>query len=346
MSEAPPLSISGFGHGYGAAPVLADVSLEIAGGEVVAVLGESGCGKSTLLRAVAGLVTPDAGSIRVCDRDVVRDGRELVAAEHRGVGLVFQDYALFPNLTVRDNVAFGIDQGGRARVDECLALVGLAGHGERLPHQLSGGQQQRVALARALAPRPRILALDEPFANVDGALRQQLAQELQLVVRETGVSALFVTHLAAEALAIADRVAVLVASGDAPASIAQCDAPRTVYARPASRAVARLTGPATFVRARAGGGHAETPLGRVALVGSSEGDVDIVARPHEVSFEPGRSGDARVVVAQFCGQSTRLVCETPIGQVEVDVDSASAVATGDVGRVTLGAGTAGWMLTE
>ncbi|MCS6932451.1 MAG: ABC transporter ATP-binding protein [Acetobacteraceae bacterium] len=234
------LHILGIAHDFGSRRVLAEVSLALARGEVVALLGASGCGKTTLLRLVAGLLAPTAGRIAIAGRVVAAPGRSL-PPEARGLGMVFQDYALWPHLSVARNVAFPLEMRGvpraerERRVAEALERVGLGGFGGRAPGTLSGGQQQRVALARALVARPPLILFDEPLSNLDKELRDSLARDIALLLREERLSALYVTHDRAEAFAVADRVAVM-----AGGRILQDDAPETLVARPASPEVARF----------------------------------------------------------------------------------------------------------
>jgi len=247
---ACPLRIDRLSHAYGATPVLHDVSFDVQPGEVVALLGPSGVGKTTLLRAIAGLMVPDAGALWLHGERVVDDGRITVPAERRRVGLVFQDYALFPHLDVAANIAFGMPRPIDAqKVQQLLDLTDLSGLGTRPPHALSGGQQQRVAVARALAADPALLLLDEPFANVDPALRLELGERLHRIVAGSGKAALLITHDRDEALGLADRVVVLTPS-ERGGVVAQVDRAETVYRQPASGVVAGLTGPTALVRGR------------------------------------------------------------------------------------------------
>lgn len=282
MSE--PLRCTGLGHAYGATPVLDTVDLAVEQGAFVSVLGSSGCGKTTLLRAIAGLVTPTTGHIEVGGVEVVAHGVEKVRTEHRRVGLVFQDYALFPSLDVSANVGFAIDDP--ARVHALLTLVGLEALSGRKPDALSGGQQQRVALARALAPRPRLLLLDEPFANVDADRREQLGAELRDITRREGSSVLLVTHDRRDALALSDRLVVL-EPGPRGAVVAQSGAPDALYLRPVNAYVATLTGPCWFLEGTARGDVAETVHGQVRLAIPRTGPVLLMVRPEQARFVPG-----------------------------------------------------------
>lgn len=258
----------------GGGAVLADVSLAARAGEIVALLGPSGCGKTTLLRVIAGL-QPHAGEVRWQSQPVA-----AVPAHRRGFGLVFQDQALFPHLDVARNVAFGLRMqawgaAARARrVGELLELVGLSGFNRRPVDALSGGEAQRVALARALAPRPRLLMLDEPLAGLDRPLREQLLADLPRILRSLRQTALFVTHDLEEALAVADRVAVMRAG-----RIAQVAAPRVLYERPASVFVARFLGRANILHGTVRGGPAERSL-----------ETDLGLLPYDRSAPPGARG--------------------------------------------------------
>ncbi|MQA17127.1 MAG: ATP-binding cassette domain-containing protein [Pseudonocardiaceae bacterium] len=277
------------------------LDLELADGEMLALVGPSGCGKSTALRLVAGLEAPDSGRIRI--------GRELVAgdgawrsAERRRVGIVFQDHALFPHLTVAGNVAFGLDGWAaarrRERVATVLDLVELGELSARYPHELSGGEQQRVALARALAPEPALVLLDEPFSNLDRNLRAQIRTETVAILRSTGTAAVFVTHDQAEALATGDRVGVM-----RDGRIEQVGPPEEVFHAPANRFVATFMGEADFLPARVSGAELVTEAGSVPTPTGLDGhtDVEVMVRPHEVTLRAAESGPARVVGAEFQG---------------------------------------------
>lgn len=245
-------------YARGAAAV-AGVDMDAGDGEVLGLVGESGCGKSTLLRLVAGLEQPDAGTVRISGRTVAGQG-SWVPPERRGVGMVFQDFALFPHLRAVDNVAYGLTsvprRQRRARAAELLDLVGLDGYGGRYPHQLSGGQQQRVALARALAPEPGLLLLDEPFSNLDSALKRVLRDELGEILRRTGITTVLVVHDAEDVLSLADRVAVMRAG-----RIRQVQTPDFLYRQPHDEYVARFFGETNILHARPRGDGFETAIG-------------------------------------------------------------------------------------
>ncbi|HCL87721.1 MAG TPA: ABC transporter ATP-binding protein [Comamonadaceae bacterium] len=297
-------------YGARAQAAVHDVTLGLAAGEIGVLIGPSGCGKTTLLRAVAGLEPVAGGSIRLGGELVGAPGRSLPPEERR-IGMVFQDYALFPHLSVGRNVAFGVHGLPRPeqeqRVREALALVGLEGSQGRFPHELSGGQQQRVALARALAPRPRLMLLDEPFSNLDVDLRERLAHEVRAILKAAGATALFVTHDQMEAFAIGDRIGVL-ESGH----LHQWDDAYALYHRPATRFVASFIGHGVFAPAElvSQGGHvvARTPLGDLTDIDGCPlpsaydlGLCDVLLRPDDVVHEDGAPVQARVLRKSFRG---------------------------------------------
>ncbi len=272
-------------------------SLCVERGAVVALLGPSGCGKTTLLRLIAGFERPDAGTVEIGGAPAAGAGTWL-PPERRPVGMVFQDYALFPHLTVADNVGFGLPRRERsARVPMLLALVGLCGLGERYPHELSGGQQQRVALARALAPAPDVVLLDEPWSNVDPHLREELRAEVTGILRPLGVTVLLVTHDREEAFSAADRIA-LVHDG----TIVQEGTPEDLYFNPASRWAAEFVGAGNVLRGRVDHGVVQTALGSFPANGASGAqEVDVLVRPELLELELDPDGRAQVVCREFRG---------------------------------------------
>ncbi len=277
------LRVADLSVAYGGPPVLTDLSLEIAPGELVALLGPSGCGKTTLLRSIAGLERPTHGTISVGGR-VVTGNENFVPPERRRIGMVFQDGALFPHLTVTKNVAFGGPAAGR--VEECLELVGLAHRGDAFPHELSGGERQRIALARALATDPAVVLLDEPFASLDAGLRVALREEVAAILRRAGASALLVTHDQQEAMSLADHV-VIMRSG----RVAQSGVPEDAYLRPADRWVADFLGDAVVLPGRVDGDRVATALGAFPVAGTPSGDVDVLLRPEAIRLTAPGVGD-------------------------------------------------------
>ncbi|MBL0720823.1 ABC transporter ATP-binding protein [Piscinibacter sp. Jin2] len=270
-------------------PAVDAVRFELAAGEIGVLIGPSGCGKTSLLRAIAGLEPLAAGRI-VLDGRVIAEAasRTQLPPEQRRIGMVFQDYALFPHLTVAQNIAFGLHGRPRAsqkaRVAELLDLVGLGHAAERAPHELSGGQQQRIALARALAPQPALLLLDEPFSSLDVDLRERLAQELRGILKQTGTTALFVTHDQLEAFALGDVIGVM-----HQGRLAQWDSAYRLYHRPATRFVADFIGHGVFTPARSEGGPGQwevhTPLGVLrdaAIEGVCAGDCEVLLRADDI----------------------------------------------------------------
>jgi iron(III) transport system ATP-binding protein len=291
------ICVHGIDKRFGDVEAVRDARVCVEHGEVVALLGPSGCGKTTLLRLIAGFDTPDAGEIELYGVRVAGGGA-WTPPERRRVGMVFQDYALFPHLTVAENVGFGLPRRERAgRVPMLLTLVDLCGLGGRYPHELSGGQQQRVALARALAPAPEIVLLDEPWSNVDPHLRGELREELARVLRPLGVTVLLVTHDREEAFSLADRIALM-----RDGRVVQEGTPEEVYRAPATRWAAEFVGAGNFLRGRLSDGIVETALGSFpALNPNGTTAVDVLIRPELLELRPDPDGRAEVVAREFRG---------------------------------------------
>ncbi|MEO0769857.1 MAG: ABC transporter ATP-binding protein [Cyanobacteria bacterium J06649_4] len=322
----PVLSCRAITKRFGAAaPAVSEASFELAEGELLGLLGPSGCGKTTLLRLVAGFEQTNAGEILLADR-VVCSGKTHVPPEHRRVGVVFQDYALFPHLNVVENVAFGLKQLCRrgqlpkkqiqVLALEAINLVGLSGMEKRFPHELSGGQQQRVALARALAPRPPLILLDEPFSNLDVQVRLYLRQEVRDILKSIGASGIFVTHDQEEALAIADKVAVMQAG-----KIVQLDSPEGIYQRPTSRFVAEFVTQANFLAGKRYGDVWETEIGPAAIwPGADKTDAydlregTLMVCQEDISLEQDDGGNLTVQGRQFLGREYQYALLTPSSQ--------------------------------
>ncbi len=302
--------------------VLINVSLDIPAGRSLALLGPSGCGKTTLLRSIAGLERPRSGTIAI-DGEPVAGPSVWQPAERRRVGMVFQDWALFPHLTVAKNVAYGLERAGRdEQVAASLALVGLADMGDRMPSTLSGGQQQRVALARALAPRPRILLLDEPFSNLDTGLRAAVRAEVHQLLLDVGITAVFVTHDQEEAFVLGDQVAVM-----NEGRIVQVDTPHNLYAAPTSRWVAEFVGEASLFTCNASGREAETPFGSLLLEEPHEGPIDVLLRPEQLRLTEGDS--ATVELVEFYGHDAMVYLALGEQSVRVRTGPNPGVRRGD-----------------
>ncbi|MDR7421832.1 MAG: ABC transporter ATP-binding protein [Armatimonadota bacterium] len=302
---------------FGAAAAVDRLSLDVAPGEILALLGPSGSGKTTLLRLIAGFERPDDGEVWIAGRRVAGGG-EWVPPEARGVGMVFQDYALFPHLTVAENVEFGLhcvlvaERGPRTA--EVLDLVGMRGLAARYPHELSGGEQQRVALARALAPRPFAVLLDEPFSNLDADLRRQVREEVRAILTAAGISAVFVTHDQEEALMLGHRVAVVNAG-----RLEQVGTPEEIFHAPRTRFVAGFFGRADFLPARVTADGLETEAGlvaqRVAPVASGDGHVELLVRPDDVTIAAAPDGTGTVLERLFAGSEIIYRVALPSGRV-------------------------------
>ncbi|WBU62714.1 ABC transporter ATP-binding protein [Paracoccus aerodenitrificans] len=301
------LSLEGIGCRFGDRQVLADISMEAPAGRITCLLGESGCGKSTLLRVIAGIEHPSAGHILMDGSEIAGPAR-FVEPEQRNIGFMFQDYALFPHLSIRDNLAFGLRgipaEQRQQRIDEVIAKIGIAHLEGRFPYSLSGGEQQRVALARALAPRPAVLLMDEPFSNLDQGLREYVRRETLATLRELGITAIIVTHDPQEALAMGEHI-VLMKQG----RIEQQGSPFDIYDRPVSVYAAEFMGPCNRLPGIWTGRGIETPIGYFpASLDLDEGDLALACiRPQALTIEPGSEGiAARVVSKTFMGESEQI----------------------------------------
>jgi putative spermidine/putrescine transport system ATP-binding protein len=334
------LMLQDVSRSFGTVRALDGLSLEIAPGELVALLGPSGCGKTTALRIVAGFETADTGSVLVNGKDI-----SGVSASKRDMGMVFQSYSLFPNMNALDNVSFGLrmrKQGSaqrRKRADELLDLVGLAPQAKQYPHQLSGGQQQRVALARALAIEPRVLLLDEPLSALDAKVRLQLREQIRTLQQRLGTTTLFVTHDQEEALSMADRVGVM-----RQGKLEQIAVPAELYDHPATAFVAEFVGIMNRIPAELEGGGMVTcvsctvPVKGDSVTDQGGGAVDVLVRPEGLNMEVAEHGNGIVTTKTFLGSVTRVGVLLS-GDVAVQVDKpsteAAALAPGTSVSVTL-----------
>ncbi len=303
----PLLDLQQVSYAFGRQRVLEHLSFQLQAGSIACLLGPSGCGKTTVLRCIAGFEPVSAGRITL-NGELVSSAEVHMAAERRRIGMVFQDYALFPHLTVAGNIGFGLHGAGAAgaraaRVEELLATVGLAGLGGQFPHELSGGQQQRVALARALAPRPRLLLLDEPFSNLDVDLRERLALEVRSILRAEGATAIMVTHDQHEAFAMADEIGVM-----HEGRIQQWDTPYNLYHRPVNRFVADFVGQGVFLPGTVlDGGRIRIELGVLQSHSAEAGaaragrEVCVLLRPDDVVHDDASALRAEVVAKAFRG---------------------------------------------
>jgi iron(III) transport system ATP-binding protein len=335
VSIADAVVLESVGKRLGSSTVLDGLDLAVPAATITAVLGASGSGKTTLLRVIAGLERVDAGRVSIAGR-VVDDGRRVIDARHRGVGYVPQDAALFPHLTVRANIAFGVRRAPPAVADRLLDLIGLAGFGERRPHQLSGGQQQRVALARALAIRPALVLLDEPFAALDAALRVELRRDVARVLAQTETAAVLVTHDQDEALALADAVALL----DGGRIIAQGE-PADLYHDPPSAAAGAALGSANLLAADVTGHLAYCVLGEVRLdrTPSFTGAARLLLRPEQLRLTtdgPGAPG--RIVRLEHRGYDALAELELEVdgaGLLRARISTDAGLAAGQTVRISV-----------
>lgn len=316
------LVISNVHCSYNGVDILSGMSVTLAENEILCLLGSSGCGKTTLLKAIAGLLPLKSGEVTINSKVVNSNGLHL-PPEQRKIGMIFQDYALFPHMTVLNNVLFGIDNlpksEQKSRAQQVLQLVNLSEFSERYPHQLSGGQQQRVAIARALAYQPDLMLLDEPFSNIDSQVRLKLIAEIRQIFKKAGISAVFVTHSKEEAFAFADKLAVL-----DQGQIVQVGTPDELYLRPATRFVADFLGggnylPATVIDER----HVHTPLGRICGTVAHQkfdtGDYELFLRPQQISLKACDSGTGVVSDVQFLGASSKVYVQLEQQEFECQV---------------------------
>ena len=309
-SAARGVTVEDLEHSYGQEPVLHGVSIDVSPGESIALLGPSGCGKTTLLRLIAGLESPSSGSITIGEDRVAGD--TWVPPDRRRVGMVFQDWALFPHLSVAKNVAYGISKSTSkdTEVSAALEMMNLAGLEDRMPATLSGGQQQRVALARALAPRPGVLLLDEPFSNLDTSLRIEVRTEVRELLADLGITSIFVTHDQDEAFIVGDRVAVM-----RKGQIVQTDSPQGLYHHPVDQWTAEFVGTVSLLKGEAASGFANCSLGSVAIDPQLNGSVDVLIRPEQLSITAG--GDGEVQSVEYYGHDSMIFVALGDDQIRV-----------------------------
>ena len=303
---------------YNAVRAVCGVHLEVRKGEFLALLGESGCGKTTVLRLMAGFEIPDNGEITIGDRKV--SSRNVhIAPEERKVGMVFQEYALFPHMNVEENVGYGLPRGEArpTRIQETLAMVGLDGLNRRMPYELSGGEQQRVAIARALAPKPEVILLDEPFSNLDYSLRTRVRSEIRHILRQAQVTAIFVTHDQEEALSLADRIAIMM-----DGRIAQTDTPQNLYLRPATPQIATFLGEANILEGHSKGNKVTCEIGELDADALYDGQVDIMVRPEHIGLELEPDGPGQIVDIEYFGHDQLI---------EIKLDSGATIQSRVIG---------------
>lgn len=315
-SQTPMLELENITCGYEPhVPTVRDLSLQLQPGHILCLLGPSGCGKTTTLRAIAGFEHISTGEIRLQDQ-VLSSVSIHLPPEQRRVGMVFQEYALFPHMSVTDNVAFGLyhwqSSDRKSRVQTLLELVGLLDLAHRFPHELSGGQQQRVAIARALAPQPLMLLLDEPFSNLDPEMTIKMRKELYRVLRQTQTTAILVTHDHEEAFAMADEVAVM-----QDGVLVQCDTPEAIYQQPSCSFVAEFIGQANTIPGIIKNGHIETEIGRFPNHSQFQNDnrVLVMLRPNDIQLTPSESGPGTIESRQFQGSHTLYAIRLQSGQL-------------------------------
>jgi iron(III) transport system ATP-binding protein len=326
-SSIPALECRSLSKTYGPVAAVNDFTLTVPRGGIAVLVGPSGCGKTTALRLIAGFETPNSGSITIGGRPVAISGRQT-PPEKRRVGMVFQEGALFPHATVEQNVGYGLPRSDRReeRIGEVLRLVGLANFRVRMPHELSGGEQQRVALARALAPSPDLLLLDEPFSSLDPGLRQQVRSDVQRILKDNGVTAIFVTHDQDEALLLGDTVVVM-----RDGNIEQAAAPEVIFHEPANRFVAEFMGTVDFLPARPGEDGLVTDIGTIPFgpIPPQTDNIEVMVRPDCIDCWPSDDGQGVITSREFrgafyiyrialpSGNSVRCLlshtCEYPVG---------------------------------
>ena len=317
----PALTIESLHKNFGQFQVLQDVNLSVNEGEFLALLGHSGCGKTTLLRLLAGFEELNEGQISLRDKVIAKKSFHL-APEKRQVGLVFQDYALFPHLSVKKNILFGVKENPDQALDEMLELLDLKGQENKMPYELSGGQQQRVAIARALAPKPDVILLDEPFSNLDSFLRREVRQQMKEILKKAGVTAILVTHDQEEAFQFADRVAVM-----NKGKILQCASAEELYLEPNSSQVAEFLGNSQFIDVTIDNGVVSSSFGQFKVITTLNGAAQLLVRPESFNLE--KEGQTSVISRHFNGGVFHYIVESEGQRLRVDSSLNNKLEVGD-----------------
>ena len=315
--NTPILSCKNISKSFGATKAVAELSFDLYQGDILSILGPSGCGKTTLLRIIAGLEEPTAGNITLLNNTIYNDNINI-PPNKRNVGMIFQDYALFSHLNVKDNISFGISQlkskDQKEIVNNCLEITRLKGQETKYPHQLSGGQQQRVALARTLATSPSLILMDEPFSNLDTQLRLELRNQVYEILRETNTTTIFVTHDRDEAFVLSDKIGVML-----DGEILQIDSPDKVYFWPNNKDVGLITGNCSFIKGRIQNETAITSIGNLPLrekYKSNENDeIEVLVRPNDLLMTVAKDGNCEVIKKEFRGDETLFWVKIPSGEI-------------------------------
>ena len=324
------LTINELSCHFGSFCAVDKISFELMPGECFALLGSSGCGKTTALRAIAGLETPSHGTIRHQEQ-IFFDQQTNLAPNLRNTGFIFQDYAIFPHLSIQDNITFGIKDASqkKANLERLLKLLGLEEHAKKMPHQVSGGQLQRVAIARTLAIKPSLVLMDEPFSNLDATLARRLRNEIRQIFKAEGVSSILVTHNQEEAFDFADRMAVM-----EQGKILQIGTPEELYQQPQSSQIASFFGHCQIISGQAQGKTATTSIGEVPLQQEHQGPCQILLRPENMRITPNAESSLSIKEVRFLGARKEVSIQTPDSEIFVNVSARSPIKVGDSISIT------------